>query len=182
MIKKFSMSATDERVQVPELVMFDEIRVIAREHEIRIVLQKQIRDVVQMHEPIQRGRAEAFLLAKFVAEQPGGFGHVVDEICALGRRFLDVMVNDDPFRLVEARFVGEVRDPRGLFAQIALLPIIVVVSLQRNVLIEKFSRQFFQQQAGNQAVKVALVGENNVRLGQLHHAASLVQSATHGER
>jgi hypothetical protein len=79
MVEKPFDFAADERVQIPELVDFDEVRVIAREHEIGVILQKQIGDVVQMHEPVERGRMNAVFLAKLVAEQPGGFVHVMDE-------------------------------------------------------------------------------------------------------
>ena len=69
MVEQLFNVAADERVQIPELINLDQVRVIAGEHEIGIVLQKQIGDVVQMHEPVQRGRAEAVFPAKFVAEQ-----------------------------------------------------------------------------------------------------------------
>ena len=61
MIEQLFDVAADERVQVPELVNLDEVRVIAGEDEIGVVLQKQIGDVVQMHEPVERGRVEAVL-------------------------------------------------------------------------------------------------------------------------
>ena len=96
MIQQLLNVAADERVQVPELVNLDEVRVIAGERKIRVVLQKQIRDVVQVHEPVERGRAEAVFLAQFVAQQPGGFVHVMDEQRVFGRGLRDVMVNDRP--------------------------------------------------------------------------------------
>ena len=61
-----------QRVQIPELINLHQVRVIIRDEEVRVVLHKQIGDVVQMHEPIERRRAEALLLAKLVAKQAGG--------------------------------------------------------------------------------------------------------------
>ena len=94
----------------------------------------------------------------------------------------DVMVNDHPFRFVHARFKGEIRDPRGLFAQIALFPIIIMIRLQRNRLVEYFFGQLLQQQAGDQTIQIAFVGENDFRFGQQHHAAILRGFAPRGER
>ena len=55
MVKQFFYPAVNERVQVPKLIDFDQARVIAGNHEIGIILQKQIGDVVQMHQPVKRG-------------------------------------------------------------------------------------------------------------------------------
>ena len=137
MVQQLFNVAADERVQIPELVNLDQVRVIARDHEVGVVLQKQVRDVVQMHQPVQRGRAEAVLPAKFVAQQPGGFVHVVNKQRVFGRGVRDVMVNDDPIRLVQARLEGEVRDPGGLLAQVALFPVIVMIGFQRDVACRK---------------------------------------------
>ena len=38
------------------------------EDELRVIIEKQIRDVAQTHQPIQLGRSEAVRLAKFVTE------------------------------------------------------------------------------------------------------------------
>ena len=78
MVEQLFNLAADERVQIPELVNLDEVGVIAGDRKVGIVLQKQIGDVVQMHEPVQRGRAEAVFLAQFVAQQRGGFVHVMN--------------------------------------------------------------------------------------------------------
>ncbi len=71
-------------MQIPELVNLDEVGVIAGEHEVGIVFEEEIGDVVEVREPGERGRVEAVADAKFVAEQAGGFGQVVDEMRALG--------------------------------------------------------------------------------------------------
>ncbi len=157
--------------------------VIAREHEIGIVLQKQIGNVVQMHQPVERRRAEALLAAQFVAKQAGGFVHVVDELGVFGSGISDMMVNDDPVLLVQARLKGEVRDPGGLFAQVALFPEIVVIGLQRNGLAEKLFGQPLQQHARQQTVQVAFVRDDHFRLGQRRHGGGrLIQAGAQGER
>ena len=66
MIQQLLDVAAEHRVQIPELINLHQARVIARHGKIRVGLQKQIRHVVQMHQPVQRGRTEAVLLAKFV--------------------------------------------------------------------------------------------------------------------
>ena len=83
----------------------------------------------------------------------------------------DVMIHDEPVHFIEARFKGEIRDPRGAFAEFALFPEIVMVGLQRHRLAVELFRQPLQQQAGDQAVEVAFMGENNLRLGQRQHEA-----------
>ena len=64
MIEQLFNLAADERVQVPKLVSLDEVRVIAGEDEIRVVFQKQVGDIVQMDEPVERGRFDAVLFAQ----------------------------------------------------------------------------------------------------------------------
>ena len=71
----------------------------------------------------------------------------------------DVMVNDHPIRLVEARLKSEVRHPGGPLAQIALFPKIVVIRLQRDVRAEKFLGEPLQQRTRQQSVEIAFVGE-----------------------
>ena len=107
--------------------------------------------------------------AKLVAQQPGGLVHVVDELRVFRRGFRDVMVNYHPIRLVEARFKGEVRDPGGPLAQIALLPEIIVVSLQRDVRAEQFLGQPLQQRARQQPVQIAFVSNDDFRFRQGCH-------------
>ena len=165
-IEKLLDLAADQRVEVPELVDFDQVGVVAGEDEVGVVFEEQIGDVAQMDEPVQRRRAEALLLAQLVADQPGGLGQVVDEQRVLGRGLGGVMVNDDPVRPVHARLEGEVGDPAGFLAQVALAPIVVVIGLQANVGIEQLPRQPLQQDAGHQPVEVALVGDDYFRPGQ----------------
>ncbi len=84
MIKELLDVAADERVHVPELINLHEVRVIAGEDEIGIIFEKQVGNVVQVRKPGERGGFKAIAHAEFVAEQPGGLGHVVNEMCALG--------------------------------------------------------------------------------------------------
>ncbi len=175
--------AADQRVQVPKLVDLDEVRVITGDDKVGIVLQKQIGDVVQMHQPIQRGRAEAVLLAEFVAQQRGGFVHVMDEQRIFGRGLRDVMVNNHPFRFVEARLEGEIGDPSGLFPQLALFPLVVMIGFERHVRVVQFFSEPLQQRTGKQAVQVAFVRNDDIGFGRLHHGnARLAESSGRGER
>ena len=84
MVEQLFNLATQQRVQIPELVNLHQVGVITGEDEIRIIFQEQIGDVVQVDEPIQNWGTKAMLLAEFVAEQSGGFGQVVDERRSLG--------------------------------------------------------------------------------------------------
>src|ERR1035437_3256352 len=83
----------------------------------------------------------------------------------------DVMIHDEPVHFIEARFKGEIRDPRGAFAEFALFPEIVMVGPRRPRLAVEMLGEPLQQQAGDQTVEVAFVGENNLRLGQRQHGA-----------
>jgi hypothetical protein len=83
------------------------------------------------------------------------------------------MIHDQPVHFIEARFKGEIRDPRGAFAEFALFPEIVMVGLQRHRLAVEMFRQPLQQQAGDQTVEIAFVGENNLRLGQSEHESQI---------
>ena len=85
MVEKFFQLAREQGVEVPELVDLDQIGIIAGEDEVGVVFEKQIGDVVQMHEAIQFRRTQAGFLAQFVAKQPGGFVQVVDEMGVFGR-------------------------------------------------------------------------------------------------
>ena len=79
------------------------------------------------------------------------------------RGFGDVMVNDDPIRLVEPRFECEIRDPCGFFAQIALFPLVVMIRLQRNVRVENFFGEPLEQRAREQSVEIAFVSDDDFR-------------------
>ena len=148
-----------------------------------VVLEEQIGDVVQVHQPVEGGRGEAGLPAEVIDERPGGFIDVVDEPREFGRGLGDVMVEDGPLRLVEPRFEREVRDPRGAFAQLALFPEIVVVGLQRDVCVKKPSGEPLQQHAGNQPVKITFVREDDFGFYQIgHDSRRLVKSAGQGEQ
>src|ERR1019366_7332542 len=95
------------------------------------------------------------------------------EVRVFGDDLGDVMIHDQPVHFIEARFKGEIRDPRGAFAEFALFPEIVMVGFQRHRLAVELFRQPLQQQAGDQTVEVALVGENNLRLGQSEHESQI---------
>jgi hypothetical protein len=182
MVEQFFNPAADERVQVPKLVNLDEVRVITGQREVGVVLQKQIGDIVQMHEPVECGRAEAVVLAQFVAQQRGGLVHVVNQQRIFGRGLRDVMVNDHPLRFVEARFEGEIRDPRGPFAQFALFPLIVMIGFERYIRAVQLFGEPLQQGAGKQAVEVAFVSDDDIGFGWLHHDGKrLIQSSRRGE-
>ena len=183
MVEEFLDFAVEQRVQIPKLINLHEVRIIAGEDEVGVVLEKQVRDVVQVDKTIQRGRAEAVFAALFVTEQSGGFVHVVNQVRKFRQSFRDMMVNDDPVGFVEARFKREVGHPRGFFARLALLPEVVVVSFQRNVHIEEFSGEPLQQHTGDQTIEIALVGEDYIWLRQGDHRVSkLVQTRRCGEK
>jgi hypothetical protein len=55
MVEELLNPAADERLQVPELVNLDEVGVITGQRKVGVVLQKQIGNVVQMHQPVKRG-------------------------------------------------------------------------------------------------------------------------------
>ena len=136
-----------------------------------------------MHEPIQFRRAESAFFTKFVAKQSGGFVHVVSEPRVFRGGLGDVMVDDDPLRLVEPRFEREVRDPRGFFTQLALFPLVVVVGLKRNVRAEKFFSEPLKQHAGDKTVEVAFVCDDDFRFREIRHGGErLIQPKGHGER
>src|SRR5665213_2056460 len=92
------------------------------------------------------------------------------------------MVNDGPARLVEPQLESEVRHPPGFLAQIALLPVIVMVGLQRNLRVEKLFGQPLQQRAGDESVEVAFMRQDDFRFGQLLHGGRITKSAPRGER
>ena len=99
------------------------------------------------------------------------------------RGFRDVMVKDDPFRLVEPRFEREIRDPGGSFAQLALFPKIVVIRLERDVRAEKFFGKPLQQHTREEPVKVAFVGDDDFGSRQIRHGGQrLVQDGGQSER
>ena len=182
MVNEFFRFAADESVQIPERINFHQPRIIARDFKIRVVLQKQIRHVVQMHQPVERGRAKAVLLAQFIGEQAGGFFYVVMQMRIFRRDLGDVMIHDQPVLFVHARLEREIRHPRRALAQVALLPEIIVIRLQRNLFAVNLLRQPLEQQAGDESVEVALVGDNDFRLGQRQHGGNLAGRATRGER
>jgi len=150
-------------VKVPKPVNFDEVGVITGQDEVRILFEKKIGDVVEMDKPVERGRLDAVLPAKFITEQAGGFIDVVDKGRIFWRGFSHVMVNDEPIGFVEARLEGEVGDPSGLFARVSLFPVIIVVGLERGIGIEKLASQAFQEDAGNKSIDIALMGNDDVR-------------------
>jgi hypothetical protein len=78
-IEKLLNLAANKRVQVPELVDLDQVRIVTGENEVRVILEEQIGDSVQVDEAVQCGGAEALLLAKLVTDQAGGLVEVVDE-------------------------------------------------------------------------------------------------------
>ena len=122
------------------------------------------------------------LLAKFVAEEAGGFGGIVDERGGFWTRVGGMMVNDDPVRLVHARFKGEIGDPAGLFTQFTLFPVVIVVRFQRHILAEKLFGEPLQQGAGNEPIQVAFVRDDDFRLWQLRHVVRIMKGRPRGER
>ena len=92
------------------------------------------------------------------------------------------MVNDDPVRLVEAGLEGEVGDPRGFFAQLAGLPIIVVIRFEPDIGAVHFFREALQQRAGDVAIEVAFVRENDFGFRKIRHGVRLNKFARRGER
>src|SRR5215510_11965222 len=58
MVEQFFDLAVHQRVKIPEGVYLHKVCVIAGQNEIRIVLQEQIRHIIQMHEPIERRRSQ----------------------------------------------------------------------------------------------------------------------------
>src|SRR5664280_2034286 len=95
------------------------------------------------------------------------------EVRVFGDDLGDVVIHHEPVHFIEARFKGEIRDPRGAFAEFALFPEIVMVGLQRHRLAVELFGEPLQQQAGDQTVEVAFVGENNLRLGQSEHESQI---------
>ena len=160
----FNLSA-EEVVQIPELIMLHQVRVVRRDQEIRVVLQEKVRDVVQMDNPVERRGTQPVFEAKFVTEQARGLVHIVHQHRVLRRNLRDMVVNDRPVLLVEAGFESEVGDPGGLLARLALLPEIVVIRLEVHGIAEKFLGEPLQQHAGQQPVEVALVGDDHIRPG-----------------
>ncbi len=167
--------AVDESVQVPEIVGFDEVAVIAGEDEIGIAFEKEVADVGQFDEAIEFGRAEAVLLAQFVAKKGGGFLQVVNEARGFGLSFGGVMVDDDPIDFVEARFETEIADPTRALANLAHFPTVVMMSFERDVGIEKMFGEALQKQTGNEAVQITFVCEDDFRFWQRVHETTLAQ-------
>ena len=121
-------------------------------------------------------------MAQFIGEQAGGFFYVVMQMRIFRRDLGDVMIHDQPVLFVHARLEREIRHPRRALAQVALLPEIIVIRLQRNLFAVNLLRQPLEQQAGDESVEVALVGDNDFRLGQRQHGGNLAGRATRGER
>ena len=133
------------------------------------MLEEQVRDVVQMNQPVEPGGAEFVLLAQLVTKQPRRLVRVMHQLSVSGRQLGGVMVDDDPVRLVQALLERQVTNPGRFFRQTALAPVVVVVSLQRYVGVEQLSGQAAQQQTRQQPVQIAFVGQNHFRFGQGHH-------------
>ena len=106
----------------------------------------------------------------------------MDEIGIFWRGIGDVMVNDDPFWLVEPRFEREVRDPCGLFTQIALFPLVVMIRLQRDVRVEKFFGEPLEQHARSKAIEITFVRDDDFGFRLRLHDSRLIQVKGHGER
>ena len=104
--------------------------------------------------------------AEFVTKHAGGFFQVVNQLRFLRRQLGGMMIDNQPVRLVQPRLETQVTDPGGGFLGFALPPGIVMVSLQRDLHIEDFSRQALQQHSRDQSIQVALVRQNHVRFGQ----------------
>src|SRR5215475_7202225 len=119
--------------------MFDEVRVIAGEHKLGVIFEKEIVHVGQVNKTIQWWRSQSLLLAKLVAKQSGGLIQIANHQSILCWRFADMMVNDRPAGPVHSCFERQICDPARFFPQIPLLPKIVIVSLETDIFVEKLA-------------------------------------------
>ena len=152
MVQQFFDFAADERVQIPKLVAFHQVGVIRSADEVGVIHEEQISDVIQVDEAVERGRLNAVFPAQIVAEQSGRLVQVMDEGSVFREDVCDVMVDDDPFRLIHPVLKGEVCDPGGAFAQIALSPKVVVVGFKPDVRAKKLFGEPLEKDAREQSV------------------------------
>ncbi len=160
--------AADDVVEIPEPVVLHEGSVVTGEREVRVMLEEQVAEVGQVDEAVELGIAEAVLLAEFVGKQGSRLGQVVDQVGLLRTEVAVVMVEDEPVAPVEARFEGEVRDPRHAFGHRAQLPALVMERFEGYVRAEEMLCEALQEHPGNQTVQVALVRADHLRCRQSH--------------
>jgi hypothetical protein len=158
-------------VEIPKSIDLHQVGVVIGQHEIGVVIQKQIRHVVQSDQALQLGGPKFVLAAKLVTEQAGGLVQVMDQPGLARLRLRRVVIDDDPLRFVEPGLETQIANPGGPFARLALAPGVVMMGLERDIDIEKLSRQASEQNARQQAVQVAFMGEDHFRFGQRHHAS-----------
>ena len=123
-------------MQVPELIVFDQVGIVARDDKFGIIFEEKIAHVVKVNQAIQFRRADAVLFTEFVAQQPGGLVHVMNELGGFRSRLGDMMIDDDPVGFIEARFESEIGHPAGFLAQLPLSPGIIVISFEWRCRIE----------------------------------------------
>jgi len=161
--------AVDEGVKVPELVNLHEPGVVAGEGEVGVIFEEEVGDVIEVDEAVEGRGGEVVLPEEFVAEGAGGLADVVDELGLAGFGVGDVVVDDEPVGFVEAGLEGEVGDPGGAFAEVALAPDVVVVGLEGDGDLVQVPGEALKEEAGDKAVEVAFVGEDDLGLGRHLH-------------
>jgi hypothetical protein len=169
MVKQTFRIALEQRLEVPELVRFHQVRVIAGKDEVGIIFQEEVGDIAQMNEPIEYWIGKAVLLTEFVTEERSGLGGIMNENGVFGGMFDGVVIDDDPVGFVEAWFEREVTDPAGRFDKLAVSPIMVVEGLDWNIVAKETPGQELAQEAGQKTVQIAFVRENNFGFWQRHH-------------
>ncbi|MCD6052411.1 MAG: hypothetical protein K0Q55_3829 [Verrucomicrobia bacterium] len=165
-VQQVFQAAADDLMEIPEAVGLHQIRIVLGQNEIGRIFQEKIGDVVQVNKPFQGRGAKTVFRGQFVAKEAGGLGFVVDELGVLGRGIGDVMVQDEPVGLVEARFEGEIADPSGLFRHAALFPEVVVMGFEFDFGAVEVFRQTTEDQAGGESVQIAFMSQDNVGFGQ----------------
>ena len=55
MVQQLLDLSINQRVQIPELVDLHQVGIITSKDEVRIIFEKQIGDVTQMHQSVERG-------------------------------------------------------------------------------------------------------------------------------
>jgi hypothetical protein len=175
MIQELLEVTAQQGVEVPELVGLDEVGVVGGEEEVGVVGEEEIADVVEMDEAVEGGRAEPVLAAELIAEEGGGLMGVVAELGEAGFDLGGVVIQDDPRGLIDAGVEGEIGHPGGSLAHLADAPVLVMEGLHGDFGSEESARQALEQHAGEVAVQIALMSQNDFRSGQFNHGATLAQ-------
>ena len=149
------------------------VPLLTAEEEVSLAFEKQIRDVVQVNEPIELRRRHFVITTDFVAEQSRRLLQVMHQLCVLRLKLRGVMIDDHPVRPIQSRLEAQVRHPRGRLPQIPLPPRVVVMRLQPDIHIKELPREPLQQNTGDQTIEIALMREDDLRFGQRNHERSL---------